>query len=150
MKGEQALRDAGHCLPGRRWSSLAIGMVAEEGWGEAREKSGIFVRMERMRWGFMGRAGSRGSLGASARGGGAGFEGFAGSGDFPHEDSFVGKLHFVLGREDFGGEIVEGVAGNGLVFLGTEDEADGGLFPWAEPVFASVIEIHVHLSGVFV
>jgi hypothetical protein len=54
----------------------------------------------------------------------------------------------VFSGEDFVVEPGQRVAGDGVVFLGAEDEADGGGFAGARPVFAGVVQIEVHLAGV--
>ena len=61
---------------------------------------------------------------------------------------FIGQNGPVLRGEDFVRQAIERVAGDGFVFLGAENEADGRIFLRARPMFARIIEIHVHLAGI--
>jgi len=49
---------------------------------------------------------------------------------------------------DFVRECVEGVAGEGGVGGGAEDDADGRIFAFLRPVLAGVAEVEVHLAGI--
>lgn len=72
----------------------------------------------------------------------------AGFFQFCGEEFFVGEEHLVFAGEDFAAEVFEGVSGDGFVFFGAEDETDGRVFTFVGPVFAGVVEVEVHLSGI--
>ncbi len=78
----------------------------------------------------------------------AGLEKALGILNFAGEGFFVREFEAVFGGEDFVGEIVEGVFGDGGVFVGAENEADGWIFAGFHPMFAGVVEVKVHLAGI--
>jgi len=54
----------------------------------------------------------------------------------------------VLGRHDFVGKSLESVSRDGFVLLGTENQANGGIFSLSHPLLTGRIEIDAHLAGV--
>lgn len=63
---------------------------------------------------------------------------------FGRQGFFRRQCQPVFGGEDFVVEPGQRIAGDGVVFLGAEDQADGRVFAGARPVFAGVVQIQVH------
>ena len=61
-----------------------------------------------------------------------------------------GKNGPVFSGENFVGQSVERVTSDGFVFLAAKNETDRRIFVGACPMFARVVQIHVHLAGISV
>src|SRR5205823_3024788 len=70
--------------------------------------------------------------------------------DFRGDELFIGQNGPVLRGENFVRQPIQCVTGDGFVFLSAENETDGRVFVGACPMFAGVVQIHVHLAGVSV
>src|SRR5437899_778669 len=68
--------------------------------------------------------------------------------DLGGEALLVGKSEAVLAGEDLARQAFEGVAGDGLVLLRAEDQADGRVLARLHPVIAGIVEVEVHLAGI--
>ena len=68
--------------------------------------------------------------------------------DFGGDELFIGQNGPVFRSENFVRQPVQRVMGNGFVFLRAENETDRRIFVGACPMFARVVQIHVHLAGV--
>jgi len=64
------------------------------------------------------------------------------------DELFIGQDRAVFGCQDFVRQSIKRVTRDRFVFLTAEDEADRRIFALAHPMFARVIQIHVHLSGI--
>jgi hypothetical protein len=65
--------------------------------------------------------------------------------DLVRDELFIGQNGPVFRSENFVGQAIQCVAGDGFVFLGAENETDGRILIGACPMFARVVQIHVHL-----
>src|SRR5580700_529749 len=61
---------------------------------------------------------------------------------------FVGECGSIFGGQNFVGEVLQGIVGDGCVLLGTENDADGWVLAFVGPVFLSVVEVKMRLAGV--
>jgi hypothetical protein len=61
---------------------------------------------------------------------------------------FVGQNGLVLGSENLVGQVVESIMSLCCTLLGAEDQADGRVFAGFSPVFAGVVEVHMHLASI--
>ena len=68
--------------------------------------------------------------------------------DFVCDEFFVGKNGSIFRGENFIGQSVQCVTRDGFVSLTAKDQADWRIFTGMRPMFARVVEVHVHLAGV--
>jgi len=68
--------------------------------------------------------------------------------DFFGDEFLVRQNGPVFGGENFVGQAVERVMRDGFVFLAAQDETNGRIFVGICPMFARLVEIHVHLAGI--
>jgi hypothetical protein len=64
------------------------------------------------------------------------------------ETPFVGKGKLILSCEHGIPEALESVMCNGAVLFGTENQADRRVLIGQGPMFASIVQIEIHLSGI--
>ena len=70
--------------------------------------------------------------------------------DFGAQLGFAGQMEFVAAGEDVFAARPEGVADDGVVFVGAKDEAEGGVVAGRAAVFVVVVHIQLKLAEVFV
>ena len=70
--------------------------------------------------------------------------------EFVAEFFFAGEDEAVFGGEELLAFAEDGVADDGVVFVGTEDDAEGGVVVWGALEVVEEADLHVHLADVSV
>jgi len=68
--------------------------------------------------------------------------------DLIRDELFIGQNRAVFSCEDLVRQSIKRVTRDRFVLLAAKNEADRRIFPFARPVFARVIQIHMHLSSI--
>jgi hypothetical protein len=68
--------------------------------------------------------------------------------DLLRQTPFVGKRKLVFSRQHGIPKAPKGIAGDRAVLFGTENEADRRILIRQGPMFASIVQVEIHLSGI--